>query len=110
MDRSNKQGDASIKQKRDNKATSCRWIFKVKYNVDGMVNRYKARFIAKQYTQTHGVDYEETFPLVANMTTVRTVIALTTARGWHLPHIYVKNVFLPSELEEEVYMIQSPDF
>ena len=42
------------------KAISCRWIFKVKYDVDGFVNRYKARLVAKGYAQPHGVNYEET--------------------------------------------------
>ena len=59
----------------------CRWIYKVKYNVDGSVNRYKARLIAKGYAQTHGVDYEETFAPVIKMKTVRTMIALVVAKG-----------------------------
>ena len=60
------------------KAIGCRWIYKVKYNVDGSVNRYKARLVAKGYAQTHGVDYEETFAPVEKMTIVRTVIALAS--------------------------------
>ena len=53
----------------------------VKYNVDGSANLYKARLVAKAYAQTHGVNYEETFAPVAKMTTIRTVIALATAKG-----------------------------
>ena len=60
------------------KAIGCRWIYKVKYNVDGSVNRYKARLVAKGYAQTHSVDYEETFAPVEKMTIVRTVIALAS--------------------------------
>ena len=62
-------------------AIRCWWIFKVKHNVDDTVNRYTARLVAKCYVQTHGVDYEGTFASVANMTTIRTVIPLATAKG-----------------------------
>ena len=62
------------------------------------------------YAQTHDIDYEETFALVAKMTAVRTVITVAAAKGWHLHQMDVKNAFLQGELEEEVYMIQPPGF
>ena len=83
---------------------------KVKYNVDGSINSYKARFVAKGYAQTHGVDYEETFALLAKMMALWTVIALVVAKGWHLHQMDVKNAFLQGELEEEVYKVQPPGF
>ncbi|CAL9004023.1 unnamed protein product, partial [Prunus brigantina] len=42
----------------------CRWIFTIKYKVDGSIDRYKARLVAKGYMQTYGIDYQETFALV----------------------------------------------
>ena len=60
------------------KAIGCRWIYKVKYNADGSVNRYKARLVAKGYAQMHGVDYKETFAPVAKM---KMVAADCASRG-----------------------------
>ena len=82
----------------------------MKYNVEGSVNRYKARLVAKGYTQTHGVDYEATFAPSAKITAMQTVIELPVGKGWHLHQMDVKNTFFHGELEEEVYMVQPPDF
>lgn len=61
-----------------------RWIYKIKYVVDGSVEIYKARFVAKGYAQKEGIDYEETFALVARYTSIRTVISLATQMGWEI--------------------------
>ena len=66
---------------RHQKAIGCQWIYKVKHNVDGTVNRYKALLVAKGYAPTHRVEYEETFALVEKMTTIRTVIELPETKG-----------------------------
>ena len=47
----------------DKKAIGCRWVFAVKFNLNGSVTRLKARLVAKGYVQTYGVDYFDTFLL-----------------------------------------------
>jgi hypothetical protein len=66
---------------KDKKIIGCKWVYKVKHNVDGFMSRYKARLVAKGYAQTYGIDYEETYSPVAKMTTVRAIIAMVTSKG-----------------------------
>jgi hypothetical protein len=83
---------------KDKKAIGCKWVYKVKHNAYGSVSRYKARLVAKGYAQMHGINYEETYSLVAKMTTVRVIIAMATVKGWSLHQMDVKNVFLHGDL------------
>jgi hypothetical protein len=92
------------------KAIGCKWVYKVKHNSDGSINRYKAILVAKGYAQTHGIDYDETFAPVAKMATVRAVIAMVASRGWLLHQMDVKNAFLHGELQKEVYLDQPPRY
>ena len=57
----------------------CKWIYKIKTRSDGSIKHYKARLVAKNFTQEYGIDYEETFTLVAHILSVRALLAIATA-------------------------------
>ncbi len=61
-----------------------RWIFKVKHATDEILKKYKAKFVAKGYSQVEGIDYEETFSLVARYSSIRSILGLSTQMGWNI--------------------------
>ena len=72
----------------------CKWIYKIKTRSDGSIECYKARLVAKVFTQEYGINYEETFTLVACISFVRALLAVATASKWDLFQMDVKNAFL----------------
>jgi len=67
--------------------------------------------VAKGYTQTYGIDYEETFAPLEKLNTIRIIFSLTTVHfGWEMHQFDVKNVFLHGSLEKEVYMEIQPGY
>ena len=71
-----------------------RWLYKVKHAVDGSVEKYKARFVARRFSQVEGVDYDETFTPVACYTSIRSLISIVAEMGWKIHHMDVKIAFL----------------
>lgn len=72
----------------------CKWVFKVKPKLDGSLDICKVRLVAKGFHQTHGLDYHETFSLVAKPTTIRLVLCIATYFNWTLKQLDINNAFL----------------
>lgn len=87
-----------------------KWVYKVKRDERGAIVKYKARLVVKGYVQQAGIDFEEVFPLVARMESVRLLLAVAAHAGWGVHHMVVKSAFLNGELAEEVYVQQPPGF
>ena len=92
------------------KPVGSRWVFKVKRNEHGEVERYKARLVAQGFTQVKGADYDETFSPVARLESLRTLVALSVQKGLQLHQVDITTAFLNGILEEEVYMHQPEVF
>jgi hypothetical protein len=91
-------------------AVSSKWIYKIKHTADGSIEKHKARFVARGFSQKEGIDYEETFAPVAKYTSIRTIIALAAKMKWKLHQMDVKITFLNGVIEEEVYIEQPQGF
>ncbi|GKE80477.1 retrotransposon protein, putative, ty1-copia subclass, partial [Tanacetum coccineum] len=78
--------------------------------MDEVVHTYKAGLVAKGFTQTYGVDYEETFSPVTGIRAIRILIAITAFNDYEIWQMDVKTAFLNGLLSEEVYMVQPEGF
>jgi len=90
-------------------AVSCRWVYKSKLQ-HGMIKRYKARLVARDFSQTQSVNYFETFSPVICYESVRTILATVAKYNMELVQFDVKTAFLNSPLEEDIYMQQSEGY
>jgi hypothetical protein len=87
-----------------------KWVFKNKLRPDGTIDKYKAKLVAKGYTQKEGKDFFDTYSPIARLNRIRVLLSLTTLHGLRVHQMDVKTAFLSGELKEEIYMTQHDGF
>jgi len=87
-----------------------KWVIRNKLDEYGVITRNKSRLVAKGYNQEEGIDYDETFALVARIEVVRLLLAFASMSGFKLFQMDVKSAFLNEFINEEVYVSQPPIF
>jgi hypothetical protein len=92
------------------KLIGVKWVFKVKRDEHGAVFKHKAHLVVKGYAQRYVIDYDDIFVSVAQLDSVRLLIALTAHEGWKVHHMNIKSAFLNGDLQEEVYVEQTVGF
>ncbi|KAA8490359.1 Retrovirus-related Pol polyprotein from transposon TNT 1-94 [Porphyridium purpureum] len=97
-----------VDKPKDKNTVKCKWIFKVKFDVTGSIDRYKCRLVAKGFSQRPGVDFDDTFSPVVRHNTIRTIHSICAARRLHAFLFDVTTAFLNGILQEEIFM-QQPD-
>ena len=92
------------------KAIGSKWVYRVKHNADGSIERFKARVVAKGFNQRPGQDYFETFASTMRQSTIRIVMALAAIEDMELRSVDISYAFTNSDIDVEIYMQQPPGF
>ena len=92
------------------KSIGCKWVYKRKRGVDGKVETFKARLVAKDYTQKEGFDYEETFLPMTMIKSIKILLSIAAHIDYKIWQMDVKTAFLNGSFEETIYMVQPEGF
>jgi hypothetical protein len=92
------------------KTIGCKWVYKTKCDSNGNIERFKARLMAKSFTQREDIDYNETFSSVSCKDSLRIIMTLVAYYDLELLQMDVKTTFLNGDLLENIYMTQSKGF
>jgi hypothetical protein len=90
------------------KAITSKWVFRIKRNANGSIDKYKCRVVARGFNQTYGVDFTETFAPVVRSSSLRSMLAYAVQRKMKIDQMDVETAYLNGSISEEIYMRQ-PD-
>ena len=92
----------------DLRPLTTKWVFALKRDASGKIEKHKARLVVRGFEQREGVDFYQTFAPVARVESIRLLIALAAAKDWHMTQFDISTAFLNGKIEEDVY-IKPPD-
>ena len=92
------------------KVIRCKWVFIRKYNSDGSIQTFKARLVARSFIQKEWINYLDTYAMMAHITSIRVLLALSSIYNLYLYQMDVNTTFLNGELNDKVYMEQPEGF
>ena len=81
-----------------------KWVFRVKYMLSGLVNRFKAHLVARGFTQIKDIDYNEMFTLTLCYESLRLLLFLAVKNNWQIQQMNVDNAYLTGHLNKEIYI------
>ncbi len=87
-----------------------KWVFSVKADKHGVIERFKARLVVKGFMQREGIDFDDVFAPVSRHATLRAFLAMVAAENLELHQLDVKTAFINGDLEEEIFVQESPGF
>ena len=93
-----------VARPKDKNVIKSKWVLRIKRDKDGKIDKFKARFVAKGFSQVPGEDYFETFSPVTQATSIRCLVALAAEHGWTLHQMDVCTAFLNAPVDEDIYV------
>lgn len=92
------------------KVISCRWHLKKKYKNNGDLDKFKARLVARGFTQQEGLDFNQTFAPSSRQESLKAFLSIVSHEDWELMQLDVVAAFLYGLLDETIYMSQPEGF
>ena len=83
----------------------CHYVFTIKRNHDGSIERFKARLVADGNSQKWGIDFDRVFSTVVKTSTLRLLLIIAAANGYNLSQVDIKQAYLQATLTEDLYMM-----
>jgi hypothetical protein len=73
-----------VPRPKEKSVVTSKWVYKIKHAANESMDKYKARFVARGFSQKEGEDYDENFAHVARYTSIRAIISISASMGWSL--------------------------